>query len=185
MLYCNFYALHPLPWQQVRATTLKLVGELAEWIDNHHDVLGMGEARMGQSYCGSFHLSLSLSPSLLPPLSLLPPSLFPSSPSLPPPLLPSFLSLPLLPTDLVLQFILAGLKIPAVATYAAKAVQSVCEKCKDRMAPHFDGLLQVGREGGREGGRERGRKGGRERGREGGREGERERGREGGREGGR
>ncbi|CAI8023945.1 Transportin-3 [Geodia barretti] len=68
----------------VRATTLDLIGELAEWIDNHHDVL-----------------------------------------------------------DTVLQFILDGLKIQSVASHAAKAVQKVCQKCRKRMAPHFDGLLQI------------------------------------------
>ena len=45
--------------------------------------------------------------------------------------------------DLVLRFLLDGLRIPPVATQAAKAVQSVCQKCKDKMAPHFDGLVQV------------------------------------------
>lgn len=68
----------------IRATTLSLVGELAEWIDQHPDTL-----------------------------------------------------------ELVLKFILDGLNIPAVATFAAKAVQSVCLKCKQRMAPHVELLLQV------------------------------------------
>lgn len=45
--------------------------------------------------------------------------------------------------DQVLKFILDGLHIPAVASEAAKAVHSVCQKCKERMAPHFEGLLQV------------------------------------------
>lgn len=45
--------------------------------------------------------------------------------------------------DLVLKFILDGLQIPAVATYAAKAVQNVCLKCNQRMAPHTDGLIQI------------------------------------------
>ena len=48
-----------------------------------------------------------------------------------------------IPPDTVLQFILDGLKIRSVASHAAKAVQRVCQKCKSRMAPHFDGLLQV------------------------------------------
>lgn len=68
----------------IRATTLRLVGELARWIDQHPDNL-----------------------------------------------------------DLVLRFILDSLQIPAVATYAAKAVQNVCSKCKHRMAPHIDWLLQI------------------------------------------
>ena len=45
--------------------------------------------------------------------------------------------------DQVLKFILDGLQIPPVASDAAKAVHSVCQKCKERMAPHFQGLLQV------------------------------------------
>ena len=45
--------------------------------------------------------------------------------------------------DQVLKFILDSLHIPPVASDAAKAVQSVCQKCKERMAPHFEGLLQV------------------------------------------
>ena len=68
----------------IRATTLRLVGELAEWIDQHPDTL-----------------------------------------------------------DSVLRFILSGFNVPAVATYAAKAVQSVCIKCKHRMAPHVTLLLQI------------------------------------------
>lgn len=68
----------------IRATTLRLVGELAEWIDQHPDTL-----------------------------------------------------------DSVLRFILAGFQVPAVATYAAKAVQNVCIKCKQRMAPHVSLLLQI------------------------------------------
>lgn len=45
--------------------------------------------------------------------------------------------------ELVLKFILDGLNIPEVATHSAKAVQSVCLKCKQRMAPHVDLLLRV------------------------------------------
>ena len=47
-------------------------------------------------------------------------------------------------SDLVLQFILDGLRVVAIATLAAKAVQSVCQKCRHRMAPHFRSLVQVG-----------------------------------------
>lgn len=68
----------------IRATTLRLMAELVDWIDLHPDLL-----------------------------------------------------------DQVLMFLLQGLKIPAVATYAAKAVQNVCQKCRNRMAPHFHLLLQI------------------------------------------
>lgn len=68
----------------IRATTLRLVGELAEWLDQHPDTL-----------------------------------------------------------DSVLRFILVGFDVPAVTTYAAKAVQSVCIKCKHRMGPHVGILLQI------------------------------------------
>lgn len=68
----------------IRATTLRLVGELAAWIDQHPDTL-----------------------------------------------------------DLVLRFMVAGLHVQAIASFAAKAVQNVCLKCKDRMGSHVLGLLQV------------------------------------------
>lgn len=45
--------------------------------------------------------------------------------------------------DTVLGFIHSSLQIPPVASDAANAVRKVCEKCKDRMAAHFDGLVQV------------------------------------------
>ena len=77
-------SISPDAHYSLRATTLRLVAELAEWIDKHPDTL-----------------------------------------------------------DLVLKFLLDGLHIPAVSSFAAKAVQKVCEKCKDKMALHFNGLLQV------------------------------------------
>ena len=52
-------------------------------------------------------------------------------------------SLPPLVAELVLQFLLDGLRISPVANYAARAVQSVCEKCRGRMVTHFQGLVQV------------------------------------------
>ena len=39
-LMCVIIYVVSLPCRQVRATTLKLIAELAEWIDSHHDVLG-------------------------------------------------------------------------------------------------------------------------------------------------
>ena len=45
--------------------------------------------------------------------------------------------------DTVLGFIHSSLQMPPVASDAANAVRKVCEKCKDRMAAHFDGLVQV------------------------------------------
>ncbi len=68
----------------IRVTTLRLVGELADWIDQHPDNL-----------------------------------------------------------ELVLSFLMDGLHIPAMASYAASAVQKVCLRCKRKMAPHIDGLLQI------------------------------------------
>lgn len=70
----------------IRSTTLRLVAELADWINQHPDQL-----------------------------------------------------------DIVLGFMLNSLQMPPVASEAANAVRKVCEKCKDRMAPHFSGLVQVER----------------------------------------
>lgn len=77
-------SLSPDGHYAVRATTLRLVGELADWINQHPDTL-----------------------------------------------------------DSVLQFVFFSLNLPAVASFAAKAVQNVCLKCKQRMAPHIDMLLQI------------------------------------------
>jgi len=43
----------------------------------------------------------------------------------------------------VLQFLMDGLKIPQVSTYAANALREMCDKCKKEMTPNFAGLLQV------------------------------------------
>ena len=45
--------------------------------------------------------------------------------------------------ELVLRFVVAGLEVPELASYAAKAVQSICLKCKRRMGSHVLELLQV------------------------------------------
>jgi len=43
----------------------------------------------------------------------------------------------------VLQFLMVGLRIPQVSTYAAHALREMCDKCKIEMTPHFNGLLEV------------------------------------------
>ena len=43
----------------------------------------------------------------------------------------------------VLQFLMDGLKIPQVSTYAAHALREMCDKCKSEMTPNFNGLLEV------------------------------------------
>lgn len=43
----------------------------------------------------------------------------------------------------VLQFLMEGLKIPQVSTFAAHALREMCDKCKNEMTPNFDGLLEV------------------------------------------
>ena len=43
----------------------------------------------------------------------------------------------------MLKFILEGLRVPAIASLAAKAVHNICHKCRNHMAPHFDGLFQI------------------------------------------
>lgn len=45
--------------------------------------------------------------------------------------------------DPVLQFLLAGLQQPALASASATALQSICTSCRSQMKEHFDGLLQI------------------------------------------
>ena len=77
-------SIPPTTHYTVRATTLRLVAELAGWINEHPDTL-----------------------------------------------------------ELVLSFIHTSLSMRPVASEAANAVQSVCEKCRSRMGEHFQGLVQV------------------------------------------
>ena len=46
-------------------------------------------------------------------------------------------------TDPVLQFLLAGLQQPQLATVAANSLQNICSQCRTQMADHFNGLLQI------------------------------------------
>lgn len=46
-------------------------------------------------------------------------------------------------SDPVLQFLLAGLQQPALASVSATALQSICTSCRSQMKEHFDGLLQI------------------------------------------
>ncbi len=45
--------------------------------------------------------------------------------------------------ETVLTFIHTSLQLPAVASQAANAIQSVCNKCRSRMGQHYTGLVQV------------------------------------------
>ena len=46
-------------------------------------------------------------------------------------------------TDPVLQYLLACLQEPRLASAAATALQSISTTCKDRMKAHCDGLIQI------------------------------------------
>ncbi len=45
--------------------------------------------------------------------------------------------------ETVLTFIHTSLQLPAVASQAANAIMSVCNKCRSRMGQHYTGLVQV------------------------------------------
>ena len=45
--------------------------------------------------------------------------------------------------DEVLRFIQDGIQVPALASYAASAVQSLCNKCKGQLFHLFDSLLRI------------------------------------------
>ncbi|XP_064397245.1 transportin-3-like [Halichondria panicea] len=45
--------------------------------------------------------------------------------------------------ETVLTFIHTSLQLPAVASQAANAIQSVCNKCRSRMGQHYTGLVQI------------------------------------------
>ena len=60
---CEIIDVVSLPCRQVRATTLKLIAELAEWIDSHHDVLGTVQC----THCAPSVSQVSFSHSPIPP----------------------------------------------------------------------------------------------------------------------
>ncbi|XP_055889168.1 transportin-3-like [Biomphalaria glabrata] len=45
--------------------------------------------------------------------------------------------------DVILQYLLAGLQQPVLASIAANSLQSICTQCKDQMTNHFDGLMHI------------------------------------------
>uniref|UniRef100_A0A2C9JGA5 Importin N-terminal domain-containing protein n=1 Tax=Biomphalaria glabrata TaxID=6526 RepID=A0A2C9JGA5_BIOGL len=47
------------------------------------------------------------------------------------------------PTYVILQYLLAGLQQPVLASIAANSLQSICTQCKDQMTNHFDGLMHI------------------------------------------
>ena len=46
-------------------------------------------------------------------------------------------------SDPILQFLLAGLQEPKLASVAATSVQSVSTTCKGKMKNHFQGLINI------------------------------------------
>ncbi|KAK7108377.1 transportin-3-like isoform X2 [Littorina saxatilis] len=77
-------ALPPETHVAVRYTSIQLLGELSEWIEQHPQLL-----------------------------------------------------------DPVLQYLLAGLQNPSMASMAATALQSISTQCKDQMTNHFQGLVNI------------------------------------------
>ncbi|MEE6518116.1 hypothetical protein FKM82_028829, partial [Ascaphus truei] len=47
--------------------------------------------------------------------------------------------------DPVLAYLMKGLCQPTLASAAAKAIQNICSVCRDHMAQHFSGLLEIAR----------------------------------------
>ncbi|XP_059139993.1 transportin-3-like isoform X2 [Physella acuta] len=45
--------------------------------------------------------------------------------------------------DLILQYLLAGLQQPELASIAANALQSISTQCRDHMTNHFEGLMHI------------------------------------------
>ncbi|XP_021419116.1 transportin-3 isoform X1 [Oncorhynchus mykiss] len=57
---------------------------------------------------------------------------------------PRFLA-PLYVTDPVLNYLMKGLREKTLASVAAKAIHNICSVCRDHMAQHFQGLLDIAR----------------------------------------
>ncbi|XP_053572309.1 transportin-3 isoform X2 [Bombina bombina] len=57
---------------------------------------------------------------------------------------PQFLAM-CLPPDPVLAYLMKGLCQPSLASPSAKAIQNICSVCRDHMAHHFRGLLDIAR----------------------------------------
>lgn len=47
--------------------------------------------------------------------------------------------------DPVLNFLMKGLREKPLASAAAKAIHNICSVCRDHMAQHFQGLLDIAR----------------------------------------
>lgn len=51
----------------------------------------------------------------------------------------------LFPSDPVLNYLMKGLREKPLASAAAKAIHNICSVCRDHMAQHFQGLLDIAR----------------------------------------
>lgn len=51
----------------------------------------------------------------------------------------------LLRSDPVLNYLMKGLREKRLASAAAKAIHNICSVCRDHMAQHFQGLLDIAR----------------------------------------
>lgn len=50
-----------------------------------------------------------------------------------------------LASDPVLNYLMKGLREKPLASAAAKAIHNICSVCRDHMAQHFQGLLDIAR----------------------------------------
>lgn len=48
-------------------------------------------------------------------------------------------------SDPVLNYLMKGLREKPLASAAAKAIHNICSVCRDHMAQHFQGLLDIAR----------------------------------------
>lgn len=99
----------------VRYTSIELVGEMSEVIDRNPCMLGGSWWSSLQDVFGSFVYSLWIS------------------------------DVCISPADPVLNYLMKGLREKPLASVAAKAIHNICSVCRDHMAQHFQGLLDIAR----------------------------------------
>lgn len=100
----------------VRYTSIELVGEMSEVIDRNPCMLGDCHKRVRLIFtCRMFCFSLCVHDVCI---GL---------------------------ADPVLNFLMKGLREKPLASVAAKAIHNICSVCRDHMAQHFQGLLDIAR----------------------------------------
>lgn len=99
----------------VRYTSIELVGEMSEVIDRNPCMLGGSWWSSLKDVFGCFVYSLWIS------------------------------DVCISPADPVLNYLMKGLREKPLASVAAKAIHNICSVCRDHMAQHFQGLLDIAR----------------------------------------